>query len=155
MRVASSRLSALRRIRGLGFRDLLDLALAQAFILRARLAVAFTPRGQLLRMARPASRAGTMAPDDTERVRQISLAVDRASEYGLFAPTCLVRSIALERLLRRERLDAAVVRIGVRDRDGRLEAHAWIEIDGTVVGDRREHTDTFTPLHDFTAVAGI
>ena len=154
MGVGSSRLSALRRGRRLGFRDLLDAALAQAHILRARLAVVFTPRGQLLRMARPAPGAGTLAPDDTERIRQIALAVERASEYGLFPPTCLVRSIALERLLKRERLDAAVVRIGVRDRDGRIEAHAWIEVDGTVVGDRREHTETFTPLHDFTAVAG-
>ncbi len=48
--------------------------------------------------------------------------------------TCLPRSLALCSLLR-EQGHPAVVRIGVRREAGQLLAHAWVELDGDVLGE--------------------
>ena len=89
------------------------------------------------------------------RARRVARAVDRAAQYGLFTPTCLVRAIALEGLLTREGVAGAVVRIGARQRAVRPEMHAWIEVGGVVIGERPEVAGTFTPLHDFTAARRV
>ena len=88
-------------------------------------------------------------------------------------PACLERSMALCFLLRR-RGDAAEVRIGVRKRDDvstawtdashavadadplakrppttpPIEAHAWVEVDGEVVGDPADIHERFLPFGD-------
>lgn len=88
-------------------------------------------------------------------------------------PACLERSMALRHLLRR-RGYAAEVRIGVRKREGAggperggglacadegaqakgapaappIEAHAWVEVDGEVVGDRADVHERFLPFGD-------
>lgn len=142
------RLRAVRRLRSFSGRDLMRLVLAQWYLLRARLALLFRARGRLL-----AAVTGTDAapdPDVTVHVQEVSLAVARAAEYGLFRPTCLVRSMALERFLRREGVQGAVVRIGARRNGHRIEMHAWIELAGAVVGESPQRTSTFAPLHDFT-----
>ena|SRR5581483_8459861 len=58
-------------------------------------------------------------------------AVDSAYRVLPFEFTCLRRSIVLCRLRRRRGL-AAYLRIGVRKREGRLEAHAWVVDDDGV-----------------------
>ncbi len=153
----SRRLQALRRLPARPARDLAYVVLAQWQLLRARLAILVTRRGRLLETAALAT-AVANAPSDAEslaRARKISLAVDRAADYGLFRPTCLVRSIALDRMLRQEGVSGGVVRIGARSRAGRTEMHAWIEVGGAVVGERPDHIGTFTPLHDFTVVGRV
>jgi Transglutaminase-like superfamily len=145
------RARALRRLGALPRADLRRLVLAQWYLVRARLALAFAARGRLL--AEPAGsshREGAAEPIPEATLQQASLAVARAAEFGLFPPTCLVRSMALERMLLRAGVREAVVRIGVRRNGSRTEMHAWVEIDGAVVGDRPERARTFTPLHDFT-----
>jgi hypothetical protein len=82
----------------------------------------------------------------------MAIAVRRASDYGVFVPTCLVRALALEDLARREGAEGALVRVGVRrDRKG-FEAHAWLEIDGRVVGDTPDNVASFTVLEDFSGL---
>jgi hypothetical protein len=59
--------------------------------------------------------------------------VDRACRRAWPVPTCLVRSLALDALLRRHGHESQVV-IGVAAADGRLSAHAWVETaDGRAV----------------------
>ena len=146
------RLVALRRLPAVRARDLARVGLAQWCLLRAQLSLLLTPRGRLLSAVPTRGVHAAGAADDVNRARQVVLAVDRAADYGLFQPTCLVRSIALERMLGRAGVEGAVVRIGARERRGRPQMHAWIEIGGTAVGERPEVTSTFTPLQDFTAV---
>jgi|GEM_PF-1576270 hypothetical protein len=79
----------------------------------------------------------------TER---IAAAVRRAARITYPYPTCLVRSIALARMLARKGFPAEV-RFGVRPPvDGVLAAHAWVEVDGRVVGDRADIGSEFQPL---------
>ncbi len=135
----------------LSAQDLAGVGRAQWSLVRARLSLVLTPRGRLLATVTAAGAAPGPSGDAIARARRVALGVDRAAEYGLFTPTCLVRAIALERLLIREGVAGAVVRIGARQRGGRPQMHAWIEIGGVVIGERPEVAGTFTPLHDFTA----
>ncbi len=84
----------------------------------------------------------------------MAIAVRRASDYGVFVPTCLVRALALEDLARREGAVAALVRVGVRRDQNGFEAHAWLEIDGRIVGDTLENVQSFTVLEDFSGLPG-
>jgi hypothetical protein len=63
-----------------------------------------------------------------------------------------VRAVALERLVRRSHAGHAIVRVGVLRGSAELFAHAWIEIDGRIVGDERSHVRRFTPLESFSAL---
>jgi len=148
---ARRRAGALGGLPLLSVQDLAGVGRAQWSLLRARLSLVLTPRGHLLATVAAAHAGAGPSGDAMARARRVALALDRAAEYGLFTPTCLVRAIALERLLLREGVAGAVVRIGARQRGGRPQMHAWIEIGGVVIGGRPEIAGTFTPLHDFTA----
>jgi len=60
--------------------------------------------------------------------------VSIASRHGPYAATCLRQSLALSWLLRRRGLPAEV-RVGVGKNDGRVLAHAWVELAGRVIND--------------------
>lgn len=152
---ARSRVGALGRLPILSVRDLAWVGRAQWYLVRARVSLLLVPRGRLLAAVPEADAGRTPYGDALVQARRVALAVDRAAEYGLFVPTCLVRAIALERLLTREGVAGAVVRIGARHRGGRPEMHAWIEVGGIVIGERPEVAGAFTPLHDFTAVRRV
>ena len=145
------RVAALRRLPQLPPRDLIGVLVAQWHLVRAQVSLMAAPRGQLLAAVADPSTGRTVSAEGVARARRVARAVERAAEYGLFRPTCLVRSIALERMLERDGVSGAVVRIGARVRDGRPQMHAWIEIGGSVIGERPEVASTFTPLQDFTA----
>ena len=80
--------------------------------------------------------------------KRLGLAVDRAASYGVFRPRCLVRSVALQRVLESRGLHGSRIRIGVRVKRGRFDAHAWVEYGDLVLGDRAEHTRGFADLTD-------
>ena len=145
-------LRTLRKLVTLAPREIADLFFAQWFLLAALLTVRRRPRGGLLRPLRQAP--PTDGARDDERLVRLAVAVDRVARFGLFRPTCLVRAVALERQIRRANAGPAVVRVGVLPTAGELFAHAWIEIDGQVIGDEPWHVRRFTPLHDFSALAG-
>ena len=128
-----------------------DLVLAQWYLLVALWTVRRRPRGELLR---PLSSAPTgNGARDNARLERLALAVDRVARFGLFRPTCLVRAVALERQIKRANAGAAVVRVGVAQVAGELLAHAWIELEGQVIGDEEVRVRRFTPLQDFSALA--
>lgn len=95
-----------------------------------------------------------MPPETVQALERLAIAVHRASDYGLFVPTCLVRALALEDLARRQGTEAALVRVGVRRGDAGFEAHAWLEVDGRVVGDTLDHVRSFAVLEDFSGLPG-
>lgn len=92
------------------------------------------------------SRPGSPPSGAAEACRRIARGVDRACRLLPWAPSCLVRALALERLLRRRRLGGTRVRVGVRRREGEFSAHAWLECGGEVVGDAPERVAEFEPL---------
>jgi hypothetical protein len=57
-----------------------------------------------------------------------------AARYSPGGARCLVRSLALMKLLRQDGL-ACELRIGVAATEPSLDAHAWVEIDGVAVTD--------------------
>ena len=131
---------------------LLRVSYAQWELVRARISVALTRRGRLLHPV--AASPSAVSDEAVGRARTISQAVDWASAHGLFRPSCLVRAIALERMLDSAGVAGASVRIGARRRGETIEMHAWIDLGGTVLGDLPERAGTFTPLRDFSVLDG-
>lgn len=73
--------------------------------------------------------------------------VNIASRYTVFPPTCLIRSLLLEWMLRRRGVDAEM-RIGVCLAGRALDAHAWVEHAGVPINDRPDVADDFLPFRE-------
>lgn len=71
--------------------------------------------------------------------------VELSSREGLREGNCLERSLALWWLLRRRGLSGQL-RIGVRKREGKFEAHAWVEFEETVLNDSEEVHRHYQPF---------
>jgi hypothetical protein len=67
-----------------------------------------------------------------EAVLGMSRMVRAAARYGVVRATCLEESLTLWHLLRKQG-HGAKLRIGVRKRAQKFEAHAWVEHDGTAL----------------------
>jgi hypothetical protein len=81
-----------------------------------------------------------------------SVAVRRAADHGLIRPKCLVRAVALSRMLDQLGITGSRVRIGVRRIDGAFSAHAWVELGQRVLGDDVRHVSSFSQLLDVNVV---
>jgi hypothetical protein len=81
---------------------------------------------------RTKSRIESFGPARTRAAADCVRALRRARGYGLFRGNCLSQSLALLWLLRRAGHDG-VIRIGVKPDDGRMLAHAWVELDGETI----------------------
>jgi hypothetical protein len=68
-----------------------------------------------------------------------------ASRHLIFRARCLERSLVLWWLLRRRRIPAELC-IGASKQTGNFEAHAWVELDGTVLDDSEEARRHFIPF---------
>jgi hypothetical protein len=79
-------------------------------------------------------------------------AVRRVADHGLLRPKCLVRAVALSRMLEQRGISGSRVRIGVRRIDGEFEAHAWVELGQRVLGDDERHVSSFAQLLDVKVV---
>jgi hypothetical protein len=83
------------------------------------------------------------------RIRHSPVVVARivnvAASHLPFSAGCLARSLLLHRLLARQGT-ASTLRIGVRLAGGRLEAHAWVECDGTPVNDTEDVSLRYAPF---------
>jgi hypothetical protein len=128
-------------------REWVDLLRAQAALLVAQFVVWTRPHGSLVSRHSVPSAPTRTPVRAAPRAEALARAIHRAAHYGLTRPGCLVRSIALKRLLSSSGFDA-VVRVGVRQRNGSFDAHAWVELDGAVLGDHESHTESFTELSD-------
>jgi hypothetical protein len=87
--------------------------------------------------------------------RAIARLVDAVARRGPYSATCLPRSLTLWWLLRRRGIDS-YLRIGVRKEAGRLEAHAWVELQGLVLNDDTDVRKRFAAFdHRFLSVESI
>ncbi len=97
--------------------------------------------------ARPllAPRSATSLRHDARRSKQVSAAVNAGFDLIPVAPTCLRRSLTLMRELNRLGL-AGAVHVGVRNVDGNVEAHAWVQAGDVVLNDDPDVTKTYVEL---------
>ncbi len=126
--------------------QLMDLALAQWSILWAQGTVWIRPRGELLLMT--SATAGDDFGGSESRARALDLAVRRVARFGILRPQCLVRALALHRLLTRAGVRGSRVRIGVRLTEAEFSAHAWVVWGSTVLGDDLHSVRQFAAITD-------
>lgn len=139
-----------RRVFSLPAVEFLDFVRAHASLARAKWLLLTRPKGALLRTVASSGPSG--GASGAASLERLVLALNRAAEYGLFRPTCLVRAVALERMLEASGVRGAVVRVGVRPAGQELLAHAWVELEGRVIGDDPTRVSRFAPLSDFSAL---
>ena len=84
---------------------------------------------------RPSRTLGSVSPG--EMAWKITRAVRTVELHGPGAPNCLERSMLLWWMLRRRGIEGEL-RIGARKNGSRLEAHAWVELEGEVLNDSPE-----------------
>lgn len=144
----------LHKLAELSPREWGELGQAQLALLAAQVLVWTRPTGRLVSSAGSGSsrREAPPAPAALARAHRLGLAVSRAGDYGVFRPLCLVRAVALNRLLERHGIHGSRIRIGVRMHKGRFGAHAWVEYGGCVVGDSTAHVASFAELTDVQLV---
>ena len=139
----------LRRLARLSAREWLDLAEAQLELLVAQFIVATRRTGQLVSRAAldpfgdDHAAASASAPNADPRPEQLALAIGRAAEHGIFRPLCLVRAVALKRVLDRH---------GLRLNRGRFAAHAWVAYGTQILGDQEWHVKSFAELDEISVV---
>ena len=132
-----------RKLAALSPRDWGELVQAQWALIAAQSVVRSRPVGALATAARDVGAADVARLPEA---RRLALAVVRAARFGVFRPQCLVRSVALSRMLARRGIDGAIVRVGVRRTDNEFLAHAWVELAGETLGDADDHVGSFVPL---------
>lgn len=140
--------SALRKARGLSPRDWWRFLLGQVALLRAYRDVKTRPQGELVNASGATINRASASPERLDDVRRVVLGVSRASAYGVFSPTCLVRSLAICRRLEAEGIPGGEVKVGVARRNGKFTAHAWVEYAGEVVGDDEGTVERYASFDD-------
>ncbi|MGQ0704426.1 MAG: lasso peptide biosynthesis B2 protein [Gemmatimonadales bacterium] len=119
---------------------------AQGELLRARHMLRHRPVGALVQVVN--SRPPSATDADIVKARDWALAVSTATRYGLFRPKCLVRSLALVRLLDRAGIHGARIRAGVQLHQDQFTAHAWVELGDIVLSDPDGYVARFEPWAD-------
>ena len=136
-----------RRLLSISPREWADLFSAQRSLLRAEWRMRRRPPGALLDRWSSASSDGLpIASHQLSRALEIGKAVRRVALNAIPRSQCLVRSLAICEMLEEEAIYGAIVRIGVQPRDAKLEAHAWVELGGTIIGDTPDHVGNFQLL---------
>lgn len=137
-------------------RDLVD---AFRAILWARRVMRDRPTGELVALYSSADAPNSRRPAapsppavDLPRARSVAEAVVRVAAYMPFDASCLIRSLAIQRMYRARGLETGQIKIGVALDGKAFLAHAWVEVDGRVMGDTVAHVSRFTPVTDMTAV---
>ena len=77
----------------------------------------------------------------------IGTLVNSAAHYAPGPVTCLTRSLLLRWLLRRRGI-ASDLRIGVQLVQGRLDAHAWVEVAGVPINDAPDVGQRFAAFNE-------
>lgn len=137
----------LRTVLALDRHAMANLLLAQIALIHSQLLVWTRPVGRLVSVneVQPVPPAPAARTPPTSAA-DLALAVERAAENGIFRPKCLVRAVALQRMLEARAIRGGRIRLGVRWRDGRFLAHAWVELNGVILGSEVHHVPRFAPL---------
>jgi hypothetical protein len=143
-----------RKVISLGVREWRELWRAQWALIFAQRVVSKRAPGQLT--SRTSEAAGTPHAQGAEarsHARALGDAVRRAAKYGIFRPACLVQAIAIQRLLAADGIQGAIIRVGVKQAEAGMEAHAWVELEGDVIGDTLAHVREFAPLNELSVLS--
>ena len=132
-----------RKLASLSARQWRDLARAQWSLIVAQLRLRTRAKGALVERWTVDAERPAADIRQLQRAQEIGDAVRRVGLYGVTRPQCLARSLAICELLQAERIPGAIIRIGVRPQDTRLDAHAWVEYAGEIIGDSRAHVRRF------------
>lgn len=121
-------------------------------LVAARVLLACVPFRRLHRLFGSVSRPRSPADADRalvslSRGRAVALRVRRTADRLPWRSTCLVRAMAGAALLSRRRIDGVSIRLGVRNDEGKLAAHAWLML-GSEILLGEEEAEGFTPLAD-------
>jgi len=73
-----------------------------------------------------------------------------ASARGPYRGNCLQQSVTLWWLLQRQSIEGKI-RFGARKDEGRLGAHAWVEVDGCALNEGRGSHNEFKPCDGVSA----
>jgi hypothetical protein len=90
------------------------------------------------------SRSGA---ENLRQAREISGIVSIAAQHGMFKATCLRRSILVWWLLLRKGIPSRIC-FGVSMLNQRLEAHAWVELEGIIINDSADVRDRYCVLEN-------
>lgn len=137
---------ALRKAASLSGADWWRMWLGQVALIRALRDVRDRPQGELTRKDAQVAGPHPVSPGERARARLVVLGVTRAAAYGLFTPTCLVKSMAISQRLKDAGISGAVLRVGVARRSGQFVAHAWVELGGEVIGDDASSVERYEPF---------
>jgi Transglutaminase-like superfamily len=132
--------SKLRRLSGAERRLLLVSAILLPLLAAALRAVGFARVRRWLVPTTVQKRARSDVEPQT-----LALLVNAASNHLPIAGSCLTRSLVLDWMLRRRGVDSAL-RFGVRLVDGRLQAHAWVELGGRPLNEVPGVAGSFAPF---------
>jgi hypothetical protein len=120
-------------------------------LLATVLLLKYRSAGPLIEEYRHGPRPGTLTPlpadiDESEFCIRCEHLVSIAAFHGLCRPACLPRALVLHRLLQGYGINS-ILQIGVQPgAAGQLQAHAWVEYDGAVLGDHPAGFAAFTQL---------
>ena len=102
----------------------------------------------------PKNSDGPVTPESLQSARRIARMVAAASQEGIFHGKCLAQSTVLWWFLLRRGLPAEL-QIGGRQGGAGFEAHAWVEIAGTVINDHETVGEDYARFRGNAASAGI
>jgi len=109
------------------------------------------PRFQEWLLKTPATSVRALTLAD---IRALGEAVNIAARHTPFPAACLTRSLLLGWLLQRQGVKSEL-RIGVRLKQGSLDAHAWVECGGQPVNDRAEAISLFASFGDLVPLSAF
>ena len=135
----------LNKLARLSSREWRDLFAAQGAIFLSQMSVWLRRRGNLVSAEQITDEVSQDGPIDST-ILDLGRAIDRAASFGFIRAECLVRSMALARLMEARGYVGAIVRVGVSRDSEKLLAHAWVEYNGTIVGDDEENISKFNQL---------
>lgn len=92
--------------------------------------------------AHPTERADSLMRQARAAARMVSV----AARYGPYRATCLRQSLTLWWLLRRQGI-ASDLCFGARKEAGRVEAHAWVELQGVALNEAQDVHQRFAPFN--------
>lgn len=145
-------LNKVRRLTNLTFLEqaLLLQLIALSFGIKVALTILTLPQLTILLSRRSSSARLSRIPlphTRCPRDRLLSL-IDLATTVSHGEGRCLPRALLLFWILH-ARQESAELCLGIHTAMATLYAHAWVELEGVVVGDRRVFTERYTPIFRF------
>lgn len=139
-----------RKFIGLSARERILLSQSLALLPLAALALRVMGLRNYQRLMDRFSRGGKPHFDEDGRklrdqVRKTARLVEAAGRYGPYRAKCLPESLTLWWLLRRQGIESQI-RFGARKNAQRMEAHAWVEFEGTPLNDSTDVSERFKPF---------